>query len=68
MNLAFVAAAIAIVLTAAFFFLKVTHLLTWSWLWIVSPLWICLALAAVTGVVLVLMVLNAAMRGENFFQ
>lgn len=28
-------------LTLAFIVLKLTHIIAWSWWWILSPLWIC---------------------------
>lgn len=40
------------VLTAIFVFLKYTKQISWSWLWVLSPLWIPLALT-----ILVLLVL-----------
>lgn len=27
-------------LTIVFIVLKLTHLITWSWLWVLSPLWL----------------------------
>jgi len=32
-------------LTIAFIVLKLTDVITWSWLWVLSPLWITAALA-----------------------
>lgn len=34
-------------LTLVFIVLKLCHVITWSWLWILSPLWIGATLAAV---------------------
>lgn len=31
-------------LTIAFIVLKLTHLIEWSWLWVLSPIWIPVAL------------------------
>jgi len=33
-------------LTVAFIVLKLTNYINWSWLWVLSPLWIPLALVA----------------------
>lgn len=35
---------VALVITLVFFILKVTNVLTWSWVWVLSPLWIWAAL------------------------
>jgi len=35
---------IAVPLTILFIILKVTGVITWSWVWVLSPLWISLAL------------------------
>ena len=32
-------------LTIAFIVLKLTHLINWSWLWVLSPIWISVAIA-----------------------
>lgn len=32
-------------LTIAFIVLKLTHLIEWSWLWVLSPIWIPIALS-----------------------
>lgn len=32
-------------LTVAFIVLKLTHFITWSWWWVLSPLWISTAIA-----------------------
>jgi hypothetical protein len=34
-------------LTVLFVGLKLTHYIDWSWLWVLSPVWIPIALAAV---------------------
>lgn len=36
---------IAFILALVFFILKVTDVLAWSWVWVLSPLWIYAALA-----------------------
>lgn len=44
------------VLLAVFVTLKLTHLITWSWLWVLSPFWIPLAI--VVGLLLVVGLLS----------
>lgn len=34
-------------LTIVFIVLKLTHVIEWSWVWVLSPLWISLALGLV---------------------
>ncbi len=36
-------------LTVAFIVLKLTHVINWSWWWVLSPLWISLAVAVLVG-------------------
>lgn len=38
-------------LLITFIVLKLTHVINWSWWWVLSPLWIPLALLAVFGVI-----------------
>lgn len=45
-----------VLLTIVFFILKVTGIIAWSWLWILSPLWI----AAVVSLVVMLVFVVAA--------
>jgi len=40
-------------LTVAFIVLKLTGHITWSWWWVLSPLWISFALAMVVAVAVV---------------
>lgn len=50
-------------LTIAFVVLKLTHVITWSWVWVLSPLWISVAIALVVGVVIaVVAAVVAALR------
>ena len=37
-------------LTIAFIVLKLCHVIEWSWLWVLSPIWIPLALVLVIAV------------------
>lgn len=39
---------LAILLTVAFVVLKLCKVISWSWWWVVSPLWIEFAIAIVT--------------------
>lgn len=48
---------IAFILALVFFILKVTNVLAWSWVWILSPLWIYAALAVGVFVLLLLVFL-----------
>lgn len=45
-------------LTIAFIVLKLCHVIKWSWLWVLSPLWISLAVVLGIGV-LVLVIVGA---------
>ena len=40
-------ASLSVLLTVLFIGLKLTHVIAWSWLWVLSPLWISAALAVV---------------------
>lgn len=44
----------AILLTVAFVVLKLCKVISWSWWWVVSPLWIEFAIAIVTVIVVVI--------------
>lgn len=39
-------------LTIVFLVLKLTHVIGWSWWWVLSPLWICAAIILLTIIVL----------------
>jgi hypothetical protein len=45
-------------LLVAFIVLKLCKVITWSWIWVLSPLWIPLALSAIVGIVLLLLFLK----------
>ena len=47
-------------LTITFVVLKLTHVIAWSWLWVLSPLWISVVLAVAVFAV----VMAALGRGE----
>jgi hypothetical protein len=38
-------------LTLAFIVLKLTHVIAWSWLWVLAPLWISLGLVILIFVI-----------------
>lgn len=42
------------VLTIAFIVLKLCKIITWSWLWVLSPLWIPIILILVIAIILAL--------------
>lgn len=42
---------LAILLTVAFVVLKLCKVISWSWWWVVSPLWIDFAITIVTAIV-----------------
>lgn len=42
------------VLTVVFVVLKLTKVITWSWWWVLSPLWINLILTIITVIVIAL--------------
>lgn len=39
-------------LTLTFIILKLTHVIAWSWLWVLSPIWIEIVFAILLGVTL----------------
>lgn len=47
-------------LTILFIGLKITGYITWSWLWVMSPIWI--SLCAVVLVIMVLLIIAALSR------
>ena len=47
----------ASMLTIAFIVLKLVGTITWSWWWVLSPIWISAGLAVVFGVIFFLLVL-----------
>lgn len=47
---------LAIPLTIVFTFLKIFNVISWSWLWVLSPLWISFALtAAIISIILIVL-------------
>jgi len=54
---------IASILTIVFVVLKLTNNISWSWWWVVSPLWIPLGLIAILFVVVFVFLLIKAMIG-----
>lgn len=43
-------------LTIAFIVLKLTHVIEWSWLWVLSPIWIPLAIFILGAIIIVLVI------------
>ena len=39
-------------LTIAFIVLKLTHYISWSWVWVLSPIWIAILLIFIIAIVL----------------
>ena len=54
---------IASILTIVFVVLKLTNNISWSWWWVVSPLWIPLGLIAILFVIVFIFLLIKAMVG-----
>lgn len=53
-------------LTLLFIVFKVTGIITWSWWWVFSPLWINLALILVTLLILLLaVILDTILKGTK---
>ena len=49
-------------LTIAFIVLKLCKVIGWSWLWVLSPLWLPLAIVLGIGVIVLLIMLIAYLR------
>ncbi len=41
-------------LTIVFIVLKLTNVIAWSWLWVLSPLWIPFAIGLVIGIIVLI--------------
>lgn len=53
-------------LTVAFIVLKLTNVITWSWLWVLSPLWISFALAVLfMGLALIIVIMGLGEKKIN---
>lgn len=52
-------------LTAAFIVLKLTKVITWSWLWVLSPLWISWALFIAVLFILGLLAIIVILREDK---
>lgn len=53
------------ILLIIFVVLKLTGLIHWSWLWVLSPLWISIILIAIIYIVATASVLISAVRAEE---
>ena len=42
-------------LLVAFIILKLCHVIEWSWLWVLSPLWIPIVLSLIVGAIIMWM-------------
>lgn len=51
-------------LLVAFIVLKLTNVITWSWWWVLSPLWIGLPLGIIIMVALYVLARLSVMRGR----
>ena len=49
-------------LTIVFVVLKLTHVIDWSWWWVLSPLWISLALGLAIWAIVILVAVIATAR------
>jgi hypothetical protein len=49
-------------LTIVFITLKLTHVIAWSWWWVLSPLWISVAVVAVVALIGVIAAFVALLR------
>lgn len=53
-------------LTVAFIVLKLCHVINWSWLWVLSPLWIPVALVLlIILIIFIIELIKAAIRGKR---
>ena len=58
----------ASLLTLAFIILKLCNVITWSWWWVLSPIWISISLAVVIFVVamVVILIMNTIDNRKRF--
>lgn len=42
-------------LTIFFIVLKLCHIINWSWVWVLSPLWICFAISFIIVIILIIL-------------
>ncbi|MFD0997701.1 hypothetical protein ACFQ21_00215 [Ohtaekwangia kribbensis] len=52
-------------LAILFIALKLTHVIDWSWVWVLAPIWISAGLAIVAIVVVVILAINKAKKEEH---
>ena len=48
---------LAIILTIIFIALQVTNVINWSWIWLISPLWIMIGLDILIFIIWILLIL-----------
>ena len=47
------------VLTIVFIVLKLCKVINWKWIWVFAPVWICLAVTLVAGIVYIILKLRS---------
>jgi hypothetical protein len=52
-------------LTIAFIVLKIIHAIQWSWLWVLSPIWISALFSAVVGIIVLLIGLATVLKDRH---
>lgn len=43
------------VLTIVFMVLKLCKVINWKWIWVFAPVWLCLALGVVAGIIYIIL-------------
>ena len=43
------------VLTIVFMILKLCKVINWKWIWVFAPVWLCLALGIVAGIIYIIL-------------
>lgn len=51
----------------AFIVLKLTHIISWPWIWVLAPFWVGIALAVVIGLIALIVwsIAKAALRAKR---
>lgn len=55
---------LAIILTIIFIALQVTNVINWSWIWLISPLWIMIGLDILIFIIWILLILIS--KNKNY--
>lgn len=53
-----IAPSLPTLLTVLFVALKLTHVISWSWLWVLAPIWISLGVALVLIIILAIFLVS----------